>query len=115
MSGHIDGDFQSVNAVRTIESGDYVDGVWVDGSAIDKPHTVTIQPLNDKEIRSLGIGLERITDTRKIYVNDGDLFDITPENTWSFEGIEGVFKCIALDNRPWRNYCKIIVSRQDDE
>ena len=33
---------------------------------------------------------------------------------WTFEGVPGVFKTVKLDNRPWRNYCKITVSKQDD-
>lgn len=115
MIGHIDLVFESTGATRTSYSGGgYVDGRYVDGAQTQTSHTVNIQPLNNKEIQTLNIGAERIGDVRKVYVNDGDLYSIAEADTWEFDGVDGVFNSIALDNRPWRNYCKIIVSRQDD-
>lgn len=115
MFGHIDAVFVSTPATRTVETGgSYVNGKWVDGTTEIKPHTVNLQPVNDKEIQALNIGAERIGDLRKIYVNDGDLYNIKPSDIWSFTGLGGTFKAVSLDNRPWRNYCKIIVSKQDE-
>ena len=115
MLGHIDSVFKSTDASRfKTTGGSYVNGLWVEGSEMPSPHTVNLQPLTEKEIQSLSIGAERINDTRKIYVNDGDLYSIAKSDTWTFTNVAGVFKSVALDNRPWRNYCKIIVSRIDE-
>jgi hypothetical protein len=115
MSGHIDDTFQSVAANRTSKSGGgYVDGRWVEGTITISPHKINLQPLNNKEIQALQVGAERIGDMRKIYVNDGDLYSIAEADTWEFATVDGAFKCVMLDNRPWRNYCKAIVSRKDD-
>jgi hypothetical protein len=115
MLGTIDDTFKSADALRTSKTGGYgADGRYVGASGTPSPHTVNIQPLTPKELQSLGIGAERINDVRKIYVNDGDLYSILPSDEWSFDGIDGVFRTVDLDNRPWRNYCKAIVSRKDD-
>lgn len=113
MIGHIDDCFESVAATRTTNTGGYVDGLWVDGVSASESHKVNVQPVSAKELQSLSIGGERVNDSRKIYVNDGDLFSITPSDTWALDGIDGVFRCVALDNRPWRNYCKIVVVKID--
>ena len=114
MFGTVDDIFVSVPASRTTRPNAYVDGLPVTGATTNESHTVNIQPMSLKEIQSLNIGGERINDVRKVYVNDGDLYSISPADDWSFTGVNGTFKTIHLDNRPWRNYCKIIVSRRDD-
>jgi hypothetical protein len=115
MAGHIDSTFESVSATRTsYTGGGYVDGKWVEGSSVDTPHAVNIQPLSDKERRTLQEAGERVVDARKVYVNDGDLYSISEADTWALSGIDGEFKAVSMDNRPWRNYCKIVVSRKDD-
>lgn len=112
MKGHIGDVFQSIAATRTSYSGGgYVNGLWVDGTSTDTPHTVTIQPATDKEIEVIEKGGERVIDARRIYINDGVLAEISQADTWAFDG--QVFKCYKLDNRPWRNYCKVIVARID--
>lgn len=116
MKGHIDSVFVSTPANRIRKTGGaYVDGKWVDGSEVTTPHNVTLQPLTEREIQNLNIGAERIGDMRKVYVNDGDLYKISQADDWVFTGVDGVFKTVKLDNRPWRNYCKAIVSRYDDQ
>lgn len=111
MSGHIDFVFKSLPATRTsVTEGSYVNGLYVPGNSTESQHTVNIQPLNQKEVDFLSIGADRITDTRKIFVNDGDLYSVKPTDTWTFDGIDGVFRCISIDNRPWRHYCKLYVS-----
>tara|TARA_R110002072_G_scaffold169949_5_gene323514 strand:- start:13718 stop:14074 length:357 start_codon:yes stop_codon:yes gene_type:complete len=114
MSGHIGPVFKSGAATRTSHTGGgYVDGLWVDGTTTITPHTVTVQPASDREIETLEKGGDRVVDARRIYVNDGLLAEITQADTWTFDGQE--WKCYKLDNRPWRNYCKAIVARFDDQ
>jgi len=114
MRGHIDGTFRTMDATRTIHVGSYVDGIWVETSATAVTHDITLQALSDKEIQTLSIGGERINEAYRIYINDGDTSNLTPSDTWQFSGIPGTFKALKSDNRPWRSYCKIIVSRQDE-
>ena len=114
MIGHIDDVFESVDAIRTPQPGSYVAGKWVAVPGTPKPHTVTLQPASDREINNLSKGGERVVDARKAYINDGDLYAISPSDDWTFTGIAGTFKTIKLDNRPWRNYCKVIVSLKDE-
>lgn len=114
MFGHIDSVFVSVPADRISKSGgSYVDGKWVPVVGVTTPHTVTIQPASDREIDALVSGGERIVDARRIYVNDGVLASISPSDQWVFES--QTWKTVKLDNRPWRNYCKAIVSRVDNQ
>ena len=114
MRGHIDPVFVSIPATRnSFTGGGYVDGIWQDGVTTVSSHTVTIQPASDREIETLEKGGERIVDARRIYVNDGVLASIQKADTWEFDG--QVWKCHKLDNRPWRNYCKAIMSRIDDQ
>jgi hypothetical protein len=118
MRGFIDNTFRSVPAFRYRENGGgYVDGIWVDGLDDVSEHRITLQPLNPKELSNVAatFGSERIVDARKIFVNDGDLYKITPADEWQFDGVEGRFKTFMLDNRPWNYYCKAIIYRIDDE
>ena len=114
MSGHIGPVFKSGPATRTsFTGGGYVNGLWVDGTTTTTSHTVTVQPASDREIETLEKGGDRVVDARRIYVNDGLLAEITQADTWTFDGQE--WKCYKLDNRPWRNYCKAIIARFDDQ
>ena len=120
MFGFIDPVFRSISATRTSYSGGAydADGIWQPGVPTITQHTINLQPVSMKEIDSIPMGGERQHDLRKIYVNDGDLYSISESDTWAFElsqGVNGNYKTIQLDNRPWRNYCKIIVSRFDDQ
>lgn len=114
MSGHIDNTFKSVDATFTSIDGAYVDGIWT--PVVLAPVTgykVNIQPLTEKEIDFLERGGERILDPRRIYVNNGNLDLITLDGEWFFLGQR--WKVIKTDNRPWHNYCKVIVSRYDQQ
>lgn len=112
MQGTVDDVFESIPATRTATTGGgYVDGVWQDGTEVDTSHRVTIQPASDREIEALEKGGERIVDARRLYVNDGLDASISQADVWTFDGQK--WKCHKLDNRPWRNYCKAIVSRFD--
>ena len=117
MLGFIDDVFESVPATRYSQSGSRgSDGKWAAGAETDTAHTVNLQPLSEKEVSNLGIGAERIQDYRKIYVNDGDLYSLTPQDEWSFDtpDLSGIrFTVYKMDNRPWRSYCKCVVHRND--
>lgn len=121
MFGFIDENFVSVTAQRVSRTAEYVNGRPVITTGASQSHVVNVQPVTDKQIQHLSIGAERINDVRRIYVNDGNLYSILPSDEWVFGGIEaqqlgieGTFRCLELDNRPWRNYCKAIVIRKDD-
>lgn len=114
MFGTIDPVFESIPATRFSKSGgSYVDGIWTEGTETATSHSVNIQPATDREIDSLSGGGERIVDLRRIYVNDGILTNIAPADDWEFDGQR--WKTVKLDNRPWRNYCKVFVSRYDTQ
>lgn len=113
-SGHIDDTFQSTGATRfSSTGGGYVDGRWVDGTETASPHKINLQPASLKQIDALNQGGERVVDVRNVWVNDGDLYSISQADEWTFVNVDGRFKCHSLDNRPWRNYCKAVVSRID--
>ena len=119
MSGHIDDVFQSGTGTRTSSvDGEYVDGIWQEGTPVITTHKINIQPLNQEDINFLTLGGERIQDTRKIYVNDGIDATISDNDTWTFvdingNAINGEFKPVSLDNRHWINYCKFYAVRLD--
>lgn len=114
MTGHIDDAFQSVDAMFTPVSTGY-DSYGLPAPSPSTPvlFTVNVQPLNLRELDILIRGNVRIVDGRKIYVNDGDLTAIQDNGIWEFIGQQ--WKTIQTDNRPWRNYCKVIVSRIDPQ
>ncbi len=113
MSGHIDNDFDSQMALQfvpvthTEENGVFHE---VEGQPVD--YTANIQPMSMKEISYLGIGLERINDIRKAYINSGDLTVLQ-----SFSGyflLGGVrYKPVMMDIRISRDYCKLILTKRD--
>ncbi|MCK5126780.1 MAG: hypothetical protein KAR42_11040 [candidate division Zixibacteria bacterium] len=114
MSGHIDDTFQSTGATRySSVGGAYVNGRYVDGTETVSPHKVNLQPATIKQIEALNQGGERVVDVRNVYVNDGELYKISQADEWVFVNVDGRFKCHSLDSRPWRNYCRAVVSRID--
>lgn len=114
MEGQIDGVFESVEASRTVDTGGaWVDGIWMPGMPSTTPYIVNIQPASDREVDFLRQGGERITDARRIYINQGDMQLIDQTGTWAFLGQQ--WKAVKCDNRYWRNYCKVIVTRIDDQ
>ena len=73
MEGHIDEVFVSAPASRTVTGGAWVEGIWVPGTPVNSPYTVNIQPASDREVDFIRQGGERITDVRRIYINEGDM------------------------------------------
>lgn len=112
MQGGIDSTFESVPATRTTNNiGAYVEGIWTPGVQITTPYSVNIQQVSQQELDFLTQGGERVLDLRRIYINDGDIEIIDETGIWEFIGAK--WKSVSIDNRPWRNYCKVIVSRED--
>jgi len=115
MTGHIDGVFQSTPASRTSKTGgEYVSGRWVSGTPTVTTHIVNIQPATDREIDFMQSAGERVLDARRVYVNDSTIYTFNEADTWVFTGVDGVFKTVSIDDRPWRTYTKLIVNRLDD-
>lgn len=114
MTGCVDGVFQSVPATRTTTAGgSYVDGVWVPAPPVTTSFTVNIQQVSQQELDFLSKGGERVVDVRRIYINSGPLDTIDETGEWTFLGKR--WKAVRVDNRYWRNYCKCIVERIDDQ
>lgn len=114
MNGHIDAVFVSVPATRTaMTGGGYVDGIFVPGTTTTLDYVVNIQPVSERELDFLSQGGERIIDPRRIYINDGNMQLIDQTGEWEFLGQR--WKAHRCDNRYWRDYCKCIVSRVDDQ
>ena len=116
MLGHVSGDFVSLIATRTPKGGAYIEGVWQSSDGTPTSHAINLQPLNDRESKNYVQG-RRLEDYRKAYINDGELFGLQPSDIWEFDPGEGIqkFKVVSMDNRPWRNYCKLILVRLDDQ
>lgn len=114
MEGQIDDVFVSVEASRTVDvGGQLVEGIWVPGLPEANPYIVNIQPASDREVDFIRQGGERITDARRIYINEGDMQLIDQTGVWTFLGQQ--WKAVKVDNRYWRNYCKVVVMRIDDQ
>lgn len=114
MIGHVDGVLESIEAHRRVMRGDWgANGLWVEDWGPWEPYTVNIQPASDREVEFLRNGGERILDARRVYVNDGEMEVITLEGEWLFLGVR--WKTVKCDNRYWNSYCKLIVTRLDDQ
>ncbi|RIY41952.1 hypothetical protein [Neopusillimonas maritima] len=115
MTGHIDDVFASTPViVKAFTAGHRDDfGIWVPGTSIDEVYTATTQPLRDRELDNLLRAGKRILDSRKIYINSGDLEKLKLSNDVEFLG--QLWEIIDSDIRPWRTYAKIVVSRYDEQ
>lgn len=114
MRGHVDSVFKSVTAVhKTTGNGDYVNGIWQSSGSITQTFIANLQPASDREIDFLIQAGERVIDVRRVYINSGDLSVIDQNGDWEF--LNQRWKTVKCDNRPWRNYCKLIVSLYDEQ
>jgi hypothetical protein len=114
MRGQVDSVFKSVTATRTTTGGgDYVNGIWQPAAPTTQTFIANLQPASDREIDFLIQGGERVIDARRLYINSGDLSVIDQTGDWEF--LNQRWKTVKCDNRPWRNYCKLIVSLYDDQ
>lgn len=114
MFGHIDSQFDSQLNVRFVPVVvSEKDGFFQEKESSPISYTATVQPLKDKELSYLGIGLERIQDYRKIYINSGDLTKLATL-TGYIEMMGERWKPISVDVRINRDYCRLIVVREDE-
>lgn len=113
MRGHIDTVFESEKATRVYRGNGYYDeGIWVEAPEVKETYVANVQPLNDREIASLGIGAERINSVLKIYINN-NINDLSLVDDWILDGER--YKTIRTDKRKKRTYIKIIAERYDDQ
>jgi hypothetical protein len=118
MSGHVDDTFKSADVWRVPVGGDYDDtGIYQPTEGEKVRFDANVQPLNDRQFQRMKEGNKRIVDARVIRINDGDLASIELTDDWEMDAGYGLKRWItkSLDNRPWRNYCKITVVRYDDQ
>ena len=116
MQGHIDSVFTSGEVVFLVKTN----GGWTPyGDPIEPaiervPYVLAnVQPLRDRELQNLLMAGKRVGDTRKIYVNTGDLAKLTLATGVEFEG--QLWEIIESDIRPMRMYAKVVVSRYDNQ
>ena len=132
MWGQVDDVMESTpdGGVTLIQAGsggfyDYDNGgVWVPGTPTETELArVTIQPATEKAIE-LAIargGTADPKDIRNVYINDGT--EIFPADTGResdylvfTDGLSRKkWRVLTSDNRPWRNYCHVVVERTDQE
>ena len=116
MRNHVSGDLKSLTINRFTKSGQYVDGYWVEEIVPSGSFDANVQPLNSREIKDLGIGLERIGDIRIVHINNATQ-DISLRDQWEFLGEK--WKTMDVDNRSFigrnRNYCRLMLERIDNE
>lgn len=114
MDGHIDNDFDSAMTVQFVSvTVTEEDGIFTKVPGNATTYIVNVQPMSMKEISFLGIGLERINDYRKLYVNSGDLSALGDMS--GYFTINGEkYKPVQWDIRLSRDYCKMIVAKEDE-
>ena len=114
FNGFVDADFKSYSATQiTVTGSGYDDdGIWQEGTESESAYDINVQPVSNREIQSLQIGGERISDYRNIWVNDGDFHALSPSAFWEFDannnGLER-YKIISSDIRVSRSYAKLTV------
>lgn len=115
MLNHVSGELSTGTVVFVKQKRTFVDGIAQISEASQTAFVANIQPLNPKELQSLGQGLERIQDYRKIYINSGHLEILdTLDGDAGYIRLNGrKWKIISNDIRPTRHYCKLIVCRKD--
>lgn len=136
MQSMIDGTFQSIipGGVWLIKSvkGDYTGpaGEWVQSEPQRiELKMVNIQPVSPRAAEHLiNIGtfghnpVINIEDIRVVHINDGVTYLSTDDNGSSADYLEfsdgnaiRKWRVVSTDNRPWHNFCKIIVRRYRGE
>lgn len=106
-------DFYPYEATRFVNEGAYNNiGIWEKKLIKKDIYDINKQPSTPKEKDFLERGGERIVETSNIYLdNCVDTTIISENDFWQINEI--MYKTISLDNRPIRNYCKIVISRID--
>ncbi|MGJ8524173.1 hypothetical protein R84981_002892 [Carnimonas sp. R-84981] len=125
--GHVNGALRSrvPGGLRVITPGDggYTGpgGTWEDGEdSVVEVTYYNVQPSNWKDIQFLiGMGgTANPHDSRVVHINDGVTY-LQPDDTGKFAQLlqfsDGIkqqkWRVMSCDNRPWRNFCRVIVER----
>lgn len=116
MRGHLVGDFVSHRQIQLLKvTTAIVDHEHVRTLASSGQFMGNVQAAPAKEIEFLEIGAERAKDTKLIHRNDGGGIDVSNAGTLAdvlkFDG--SYWKCLSVDYRPWRSYCRAIVVKLD--
>lgn len=116
MLGHLVGDFVSHPQIEVLKVGSTI---------VDHEHVRTlesraffkgnVQASPSADIEFLQIGAERVTDIRVVHRNDGGGIDVSrPGELADVLKFQGAYwKCLSVDYRPWRSYCRAIVVKLD--
>lgn len=100
----------NITIIRKSGGGEIINGRYHPGPETEEPKTVTLQPLNNKEMQHVS-GIQRISDVRKFYLNDGS--EVHAENGDKVRFNGEIWSVVESDVRPWHNYCKAIITRED--
>lgn len=116
MRGHLVGDFVSHPAIRLLKIvTTKVDFELVRSLQSSETFLGNVQQATGRDIEFLQIGAERINDVRVVHRNDGKGIAVSEAGTLAdilqFDG--HYWKCVSVDYRPWRNYCRALVSVLD--
>lgn len=116
MLGHLVGDFVSHRQIKLLKiTTTLVDHEQVRAFSSASVFNGNIQAAPSKDIEFLDIGAERVTDTRLVHRNDGGGIDVSgPGKLADILQFDGAYwKCLSVDYRPWRSYCRAIVIKLD--
>jgi len=111
MLGTVDQCFKNTEVTITPIATTYVDGSPVEAPGAATIHNATTQPASAKEIQFLEKGGERFTSVKRFYINDGSTHEVGSLLADSLTGKN--FRITSADNRPTRNYCKLIAGSED--
>ncbi|CAL9984780.1 hypothetical protein VPHD81_0050 [Vibrio phage D81] len=111
MAANAGMDAVEITIVRGSSEAKFVNGRYVkEERFIKEKKRVTLQAANPKEIEFISGG-QRISDVRKFYINDGTT--LNPKDGDKVEIFGELWTIVAVDNRPWHNYCKAMIVKED--
>ena len=116
MRGHLVGDFVSHPQIQMFKIVTAkVDYEMVRSLQSTSTFAGNVQQASGRDIEFLQMGAERINDVRVVHRNDGGGIAVSAPGTLadilSFNG--SYWKCVSVDYRPWRNYCRALVTLLD--
>ncbi len=111
MFGMVDQAFGTGVVTITPVSGEYVDGEYVaDSSVQSTQHRAVKQVASSEEMRALPQGGERYTDVARFFINDGSTHNV---GSVLVDQHGNTYRIFDADNRPERNYCKLLGASRD--
>lgn len=111
MSANAGMDAVEIVILKGGSEAEFVNGRYKKGDGgTREPKRVTLQAANPKEIEFISGG-QRISDVRKFYLNDGTT--LSPKDGDKVEIFGEIWTVVAADNRPWHNYCKAMIVKED--